>query len=569
MALKSEAVNESGGLYLSGNSTLPYDNKQILLWLLFLRVVVSTFVFGTVFLIEHPEVRHAFYTLIGVHVLSALLSALMIQRYANKTFFLVIQVYWDIFFVSGLVYISGGYFSFFLFMYIISVINASILLKRKAAIVSSVVCALILVFLFISQWRGDIPVPNSDFGLQPMSSRDVANKIALNVFAIFVASYLASFLSERSKVVSDALKKKQDDLARLRLRFEHIIRSIPVGVMTVNVDGIVDFANASSADILNATQGILHNRSIYDVIHGLPLDFLQKPIRPIPVQFTRDGKTSQLEISHSPLESAEGQSLGGLIVIEDRTDIRSMEEAVKRADKLAVVGKLAAGIAHELRNPLASISGSIQLLFKELKLNDVDRQLMDIVMRETERVNGLVTDFLAFSPPERNIECLVNARIILGEVLKVLANEPGCRDRIEIQKSIDDRLFVKADPKSLRQLFWNLAINAVQAMPDGGVLTITGRASPGPIEGMDGRAVEILFGDTGLGMDEDTIKSIFDPFFTTKDDGTGLGLTSSHNIVDWIGGRISVESQPGKGSRFMILLPAAKRAGLIIDADGS
>ncbi|MCZ7582270.1 MAG: ATP-binding protein [Deltaproteobacteria bacterium] len=538
-----------------------YDRRQILQWLIFLRVVVATFIFWAVLVLGFEEIRFAFYTLVASYVLAGLLSAVLIQRFGETTWFLAAQVYWDILFVTVLAYVSGGYYSIFLFMYVLSAVYASTVLDRTATLLGAAACIALLSGLIVVQFSGLIPFPNVGPG-KMFTLRDAVNKIAFNSFLIIIAAMLSSFVSERSKSVSAELKRRRQDLEELRFRFEHMIRSVPIGLVALDDKGAVLFANPAAGRIVDRRPQELVGADIRAVIPGLPERPSADTARPVEVRFDRGDDMAYLSVGYSTLFNAEGKSIGSLASIEDLTEIRAMEEAVKRSDRLAAVGQLAAGIAHEIRNPLASMSGSIQVLAGELALDSTNRQLMDIVMREVERVNALVSDFLAFARPAPNNECLVDARTIVEDVVAMIAGQPACRDdRVRVRTHLGERLYLRADPKNLRQVLWNLAINAVHAMPEGGDLNIAARVCDESANGFDGKTVEIVVEDSGDGISDETMKSIFDPFFTTKEHGTGLGLTMCHNLVEMSRGRILVESRLKHGSRFTVLLPAAERAG--------
>ncbi|MBZ0274225.1 hypothetical protein K8I61_19465 [bacterium] len=542
-----------------------YDNASLLQWLIFLRVVVATFTLGTIFIINYPEYRATFYALIGTHVLAALLSALLIQSLAYSKPFLVAQIYWDIGFVTALVILSGGYFSVFSFMYVLSVIYAAIILDRRGTFVSAGISVAAFAGVLVMHLTGTF-VANILPTEHAPTPLEVVYKLAINAFAILAAAVLSSFLSERGKALASELHHKQDDLVRLRARFEHIVRSIPIGLLALDDEECVVFANGPTADILRLGAGPLEGRRVRDLIPALGDRPLADFARPAELQIESNDEPVFVELSYSPLGiGGRGLDMRGLVIVEDRTAVRAMETAVKRSERMAALGKLAGGIAHEIRNPLASLSGSIQLLSRELSLDALNRQLMDIVLRETDRVNALVSDFLAFARPGKNNECLVDARIVGNEVVTMLAGEPVCRDgQVKVHALLDERLYVRADPNNLRQVLWNLAVNAVQAMPDGGVLTLRGRVREEPVEGFDAdKIVELTVTDTGLGITEDVMSAIFDPFFSTKDNGTGLGLTMCHNIVEMYKGRVLVDSRPERGSRFTVQLPAAPRAGAI------
>jgi two-component system sensor histidine kinase PilS (NtrC family) len=247
---------------------------------------------------------------------------------------------------------------------------------------------------------------------------------------------------------------------------------------------------------------------------------------------------------------------GIILTFQDITKMVEMEEHIRRQERLATVGSLAAGIAHEIRNPLASLSGSIQLLQGDLELKGDDKRLMDIVVHETDRLNSIITDFLEYARP-KNTQA---ERIALGpavdETIILLKNSKTFNQNIMITCDIDPRVRLDGDAQRMRQVFWNLLINACQAMPDGGAITISAAVSP-PV---DGRAwSQIIITDTGLGIARELRDKIFDPFFTTKTGGTGLGLAIVYRIVEDHGGTIFVDSEAGKGTRFTIRLPLSEQ----------
>ncbi len=234
---------------------------------------------------------------------------------------------------------------------------------------------------------------------------------------------------------------------------------------------------------------------------------------------------------------------------------------MKRADRLAAVGKMAAGIAHEIRNPLASISGSIEMLKDEMENSASNRELTGIILREVGRLNSLIEDFLLFARPMSPGKERIHLNGLMEEILSMVAHSPDFHTRIRLETRFRDELFVEGDPHQIRQVFWNLFLNALQAMPEGGELRVELRkkAAPGfpprgPAQG------EISISDTGIGIGEEEMGKIFDPFFTTKERGTGLGLSIVHSILESYGGKITVKSQKGEGTVFTVFLPLLESA---------
>jgi two-component system sensor histidine kinase PilS (NtrC family) len=253
--------------------------------------------------------------------------------------------------------------------------------------------------------------------------------------------------------------------------------------------------------------------------------------------------------------------MGLILIFQDLTEFRQMQEQVRRMDRLAVAGELAAGIAHEIKNPLASLSGSIQMLRDEVDFGPMQQRLMDITMREAERLNGLVNEFLLFSRPEKAVDQSVEVNKVIKDTLEMLKNSPELSRPIRIEKSLTDNLWVHIDAQRLQQVIWNLVLNAVQEMTNSGRLTIATaiRTNRSGAE-IERKLAEISIADTGPGILPENQGKVFDPFFTTKDQGTGLGLTIVHRIVEDYDGEIFMESDGRSGTIFTLHFPLAEES---------
>jgi two-component system sensor histidine kinase PilS (NtrC family) len=241
-----------------------------------------------------------------------------------------------------------------------------------------------------------------------------------------------------------------------------------------------------------------------------------------------------------------------------------MEEHVKRSDRLAAIGKMAAGIAHEIRNPLASISGSIEILKEELGNSTQNQALMGIILREVHRLNSLIADFLLFARPISPGRERIQLNRLIEEILQMLGHSPDFNVLIRLETEFEDDLYVQGDPNQVRQVFWNLLINAAQAMPKGGMLKVRLRkGSPHALLPAGRSYGEVSVIDSGVGIGEEDIGKIFDPFFTTKERGTGLGLSIVHSIVESYGGKIVVQSRKGRGSVFAVFIPLAEPSSVV------
>jgi two-component system sensor histidine kinase PilS (NtrC family) len=266
----------------------------------------------------------------------------------------------------------------------------------------------------------------------------------------------------------------------------------------------------------------------------------------------------------SPLKDSGDREMGDILIFQDLTRLREMEEHVKRSDRLAAIGKMAAGIAHEIRNPLASISGSIEILKEELGNSTQNQALMGIILREVHRLNSLIADFLLFARPISPGRERIQLNRLIEEILQMLGHSPDFNVLIRLETEFEDDLYVQGDPNQVRQVFWNLLINAAQAMPKGGMLKVRLRkGSPHALLPAGRSYGEVSVIDSGVGIGEEDIGKIFDPFFTTKERGTGLGLSIVHSIVESYGGKIVVQSRKGRGSVFAVFIPLAEPSPVV------
>jgi two-component system sensor histidine kinase PilS (NtrC family) len=255
------------------------------------------------------------------------------------------------------------------------------------------------------------------------------------------------------------------------------------------------------------------------------------------------------------ISEGQGGDAAKIVIFQDLTRLKAMEEQLRRVDKLRALGELSVGIAHEVRNPLASISGSIQVLKEDLDLHGDDRRLMEIVVRETERLNTLITDFLLFAKPAQQRRERINLSEIINEKIELFSHSPQASG-LDIKGDIKDQFFIQGDLRQIGQVFWNLFLNSAQSMQEGGRLTIASSVKNGANKGTDhGPLVSIEVADTGCGIKDENLQMIFDPFYSTKEMGTGLGLAIAHRIVESHGGTVEVRSAPGKGTVFKIVLP--------------
>jgi two-component system sensor histidine kinase PilS (NtrC family) len=399
------------------------------------------------------------------------------------------------------------------------------------------------------------------------NASEVLYNIAMNITGFFATAFLSSLLAEQVRSSREQLKEKDQALKHLEALYENIIQSISSGILTVDKNGEITSFNRAAQEItgFDATRTV---GTRLDRLFPPPLDTHPPhsgllPPTSLPQRFEinflrRDGAELFLGLSTSVLRDKTGNETGSIVTFQDLTKYREMEDQIKRMDRLAAIGRLAAGIAHEIRNPLTSLSGSIQVLRDELDLASEDLHLMDIALRETNRLNNLITDFLLFAQPERGEKTPTNLTAVIEETLELFTLSRECRDTLSIDKKIPPELFVEGNAEQLKQVFWNILKNSAQAQPDEGFIRIEGKTE---VDRHDAtapdqrRIVTITVVDGGCGIPHEVQQRIFDPFFTTKDFGSGLGLAITYRIIESHSGYIAVHSQPGQGTRVTISLP--------------
>lgn len=548
--------------------------RRRLHWLVLLRVVVSVLLVGGTLLLQARGPADLIRPpLVGPSGILALILALsliyraILPRVKNLNSFAYTQVMGDIALVTALVYLTGAEESIFASTYNLSIITGSILLYRRGGLIAASVSSLLYGGMLNLRFFSVLPqaFKTALRSAQPLGS-DVFFTIMINVSAFFIVALLSSYLAEQAKVSREELEVAQSDLSRLTLLHEHILQCLPSGLLTCDPQGRIIYANQSALSMIGAELQSILNKPLEEVFPQIPSRLFQEAARGVHdpqmrrqnMKYTRpDGRVLELGFSLAPLRGGDGALMGTIFHFQDLTQTVAMEQHLRRMDKLASIGEMAARIAHEIRNPLASVSGSIQILQKELSLDGPNRRLMEIVVRETRRLNGLLTDFLSFARPEHPKPKKMDLSKALRETLTLFMEQ--ARSTCELKVQVSPGLIIYADSKKLRQVVWNLLNNALEAMPQGGDLTVRAfRASGALPAGLNTQEAWLVLEveDSGVGIPEEVKDKVFDPFFTTKEKGTGLGLSIVHRLVEEMGGRIELQSQPGHGSRFMVWLPS-------------
>jgi two-component system sensor histidine kinase PilS (NtrC family) len=538
--------------------------------LMFLRVGFVSLLLGVAIVIQVRETKTYFGEILNAHYfLIALIYFLtfiyiVALKYIKNLFkFAYLQLLIDTIFITAIIYTTGGIESIFSFLYLLNIISGGIILYRYGGmIIASFSSILYGAFLDLSYYGLINPIGYRFPYAQEYQSSEIFYMILVNAAAFYLVAFLSGFLSEQIQKSRAELKVKQKDMAALEMLKENIIQNISSGLVALDEHSKIIVFNKGAERIFNIDSRDAIRKDISDIIpHIMPYLKVHSPHKFS--QLSYKGKEDQqidLLLNISPLKEYDGSNKGRILVFQDTTRIREMEQEVKRMEDMAMLGELAAGIAHEIRNPLASISGSIQVLNDSLSREEanINRRLIEIVLREVSRLDHLVNDFLQFARPQRiEIEEFELNQLIV-DTLYLFQNSQSWSEHLDIETKIMSPLKIKSDPHQLKQVFWNIFLNASEAMPKGGLISISAqketdfKSSSESVE-----SVMIKIEDNGPGLDPKIAKDIFKPFSTTKKDGSGLGLAIVKRIVEGLGGKVSGENLAREGTTITIRLPVS------------
>lgn len=543
------------------------DAVQTVTYLMLFRVAVATMLLLSVVAVAlsldsletlyGPFGRFVF-ALLAMTYAATLAYALTLKRLKHPLRFAYVQVGVDLALISLLVHATGGAQSAYTFLYLIDVVAVALLPRRYGVVAVATASALLMLATALVGYLRLIPaLPGQSVFPWDLTRQELLFRLVVNVAGIVSVGALGATLSTQTRRAGERLARHQQMAGDLALLHQNTIRCLSSGLVTVNLEGAITSINEAACDIL----GISERAAL-----GEPLGRRIPNLKPVldeagPVGSVRrhevdairlDGTVRRLGVSATPLSDHTAQIIGRVIHFQDLTELRRMELAVQRSERLASIGRLAAGIAHEIRNPLASISGSVEVL-KSLPGADAEtRQLVDIAVREVDRLDRLISDLLDYARPRTEERQPLDLGEVATEIGKALEHE---RRERSIQVVVDSEPGVGIDGASgqIRQVLWNLIRNAIDAMPSGGTL----RVATWLEELTGGRREAILsVSDTGVGIPGEDLDRIFEPFFSTKPNGTGLGLATVARIVEDHRGNIDMASERGRGTTFTLRFPA-------------
>jgi len=524
-----------------------FDERNWLVWLVRVRIFILTLLLAIELAVAQfspaPLPMRLFITTIIFWFSLSVFYVLLLSVWPEHRLQASLQVLTDLFLVSLVIHETGGWDSSLNFLYPLVIIVASVLLSRIWAQLVAALAFLLYGSVLELNYFGVIP----SYCTTHPGWKALQAIIFVNLFAFLAVAYLAGLLTTKLRQVGVQLKDTSGALESLQVLHENVIHSISSGLFTTNLDGRITLVNAAAQRLLERTAAELLGKPVNQLfIDTLPT--VESQHTHAEVRFPGPKFPKTLRVRVAALTVPEQGDQGYVYVFDDLTEIRRLEREVRMQDRLAAVGRLAAAIAHEIRNPLTSIAGSVSMLSGLPEMNEDHRRLLDIVTRESRRLNAIITDFLAYSRTKQYHFDKVDLIHLVEDTLTLMDHRMTAeKTGITIQRSFPvPHAWALADGDKLKQVFWNLCENAVRAMKSGGTLTVS-------VEKL-GEDWQIGFADTGAGMTPQQTEKIFEPFQSSFAGGTGLGLAIVYQIMQAHEGKVWARSKPGQGTTFILRL---------------
>ena len=546
-------------------------------WFLLSRLTVFIFLLiVVVFLFQMPSFIVLSFTLYSVVTLALLL---LITIGINKTWqflfgtIVAIQFLLEVVLETIVVHHTGGIDSPFVVLFILSILSASIIYRLVGSTAMASLSSLGYAIILLSEEGFEFSLKN----LQMLSDASFY-KAFLYVCTFFLVAFISGYLAQRLKVKGEELWNASLELSKIRADTNEILKHMKSGLITVDAWGRIVYFNRSAEEILGYAEAEVKGKDCREAFQERMPELAEKILQVI--KYSQEdsrgflyinGKSRQkipIGISTSFLGDKKGGVRGVIAIFQDITEAMKLEEKMRVSDRLAAVGELSAGIAHEIRNPLASISGSVEVLKDELSLSEENQKLLDLIIKETGRLNQILADFLEYARIGPALLSKVELVHLIDEVIQIVQKHPSFKPVISITKSLSsETLHVLGEENQIKQILLNLMVNALEAMEErGGGIQITDKSLHqmdqyyfGEEEAEESDWIPIALIDQGKGMTEEQKEKIFSPFYSTKKSGTGLGLAIVQRLVNNLGGRIEFRSQLDEGSVFVVQLQRYQR----------
>jgi len=510
--------------------------------LIVIRAIFVTLLLGSAYLFKGFEKLSSIYAfsylIVAIYIFTIVYS-LLLGKIRSLFLFGYFQVVFDIVFEIILIYITGGIDSWFTFLLIFTVISSSIVLNKKAGYIMATVSSMLYGVMLNLQFYNVLPI----IGEGIIEDRIYLYNIFVHIVSLYLTAYLSGYLSSRIERTEQRLEEKDLDLRDLEFFNREVIENMQSGLFTTDMSGRVVLFNRAAEQILSVQKETIIGKRIDTV-----LPFFEFPLSESRREqsITVNGNQKIIGIGISSLRGVDEHAKGYIGIFQDLTELKELESEMKRREKWAAIGELSSNIAHEIRNPLASLRSSVEMLREDSVPQNYKEKLMEIALDEMSRLNRIITDFLTYSRPAPPDMKRIDIHEILNETVELLNNTKQ-GEYLKVRKQYQGRCEVIADAQKMRQVFWNLGLNALEAMQNRGELVIS--------TFNEQSMIVVTFTDNGPGIGSKDLDKIFFPFYTTKEKGTGLGLAIAYRIVEEHNGSIDLKSTPGVETTFKIILP--------------
>lgn len=537
--------------------------RRRLAWFLALRLATFVILFGVVVLwMGFPGfLRFPFFQYAAVTLGFTLLLAFDKRRHFRNvtTTVIALQFMYEIIIESGVIYATGNINSPFSALFILTIVSAALVYRLVGTLLLASLVSLAYTFII---WLG-LSSTNPRFSLQALqtvfSTQETAfYSIFLHLLIFYLAAFISGYLAERLRSQDRRLADTSRRLRQAKLETDEILRHLNSGLITVDADGHIVYFNCAAERILGYREEDVKGMSCREVFaERMPdlaaslMDGIQRRVAQLrqEMEITNGhGIPVPIGLSISILTDDEDTTRGVIAIFSDLTDAKDLEAKVRAADRLAAIGELSASIAHEIRNPLAAISGSVEVLKGEVQVAGENGRLMDLIIKESQRLNNILSEFLHYARIDRPAYTKVDLCRSVADVIHLIRHHSACRPSITLDFSADRSIaYVIGDEGLITQLLLNLGVNACEAFGEEGG-NVSFRINHNP----DRRTVTLLVEDNGPGISPDLLQKIYQPFFSTKKQGTGLGLSIVDRICSSLQAPLNIASVPGKGTCFTI-----------------